>query len=99
MAVEYIIRGITESQAKELRRILRQHRSLASLASQLSQNHFGVVIWSREDIRSKFVEANSAQPTSKQIQAILDTYQCRHIDDRMVENGWEVIEDAIRDVC
>lgn len=58
--------------------------------------HFGCVHWADEDLQAKLEELNF--PVTR---AALDTlkvgYGLRHIDDRMVERGWEVIEQSILD--
>lgn len=66
------------------------------LAAQLrsSDDVFGVVWWSEADIASRLSE-QTVPATSENIQAIRESYYCRHIADRMIEHGWGQLEEAI----
>jgi hypothetical protein len=56
--------------------------------------HFGCVHWTDEDVKIKLRDLKL--PTTLQIiEAAKSSYALRHISDRMVELGWEVIEEAI----
>jgi hypothetical protein len=56
--------------------------------------HFGCVHWTDEDLNLKLEELNFAA-TPQLVTALKSGYVLRHIDDRMIERGWEVIEQAI----
>jgi hypothetical protein len=60
-----------------------------------ANGHFGCVHWTDEDINSKFRDLKIPK-TLRIADAVKRGYALRHIADRMVELGWEVIEDAIR---
>jgi hypothetical protein len=59
-----------------------------------ANNHFGCVHWTDEDINSKLRDLKIPQ-TLQIVDAAKNSYALRHIGDRMVEFGWEVIEEAI----
>lgn len=59
-----------------------------------ANSHFGCVHWTDEDIKIKLRDLKIPK-TLRIIDAAKSSYGLRHIGDRMVELGWEVIEDAI----
>jgi hypothetical protein len=61
-----------------------------------ANEHFGCVHWTDEDVRSKAEELNLTL-TEEMLDSVRSTYALRHIDDRMIEQGWEVITQAIFD--
>src|SRR5579872_417797 len=56
-----------------------------------ANDHFGCVHWAEEDLITKLKELN-IKATPERIDDIKSTYAIRHIADRMIERGWEVIE-------
>ena len=61
-----------------------------------SAGHFGCVHWTDDDLQIKFKELGV--PMTQQILDLVRSgYVLRHIDDRMVRAGWEVIKEAIVD--
>lgn len=58
--------------------------------------HFGCVHWTDEDLLSKLGELNS-RVTTDVLDAVKSGYALRHVDDRMIELGWMLIEQAILD--
>jgi hypothetical protein len=62
----------------------------------LENGHLGCVHWTDEDIRNKLEELGIGV-TPSILDAAKCTYALRHIDDRMIELGWDLIELAIRD--
>jgi hypothetical protein len=66
------------------------------LAAQLrsSDDVFGVVWWSEAHIALRLSE-QTVPATPENIQAIRESYYCRHIADRMIEHGWSQLEEAI----
>lgn len=61
-----------------------------------SNNHFGCVHWTEEDLRTKFDELQ-IPITREMLDVVKSSYLLRHIDDRMVEVEWEIVEQAIAD--
>ena len=59
-----------------------------------ANDHFGCVHWTEEDLASKLRELN-IPPTPEIIDDVQSSYAVRHIEDRMIERGWEAIEEAI----
>ncbi len=62
-----------------------------------ANNHFGCVHWTDEDLQNKFHELK-VSITAEVLHTVKSSYLLRHIDDRMVELGWEIIEEAIGDI-
>lgn len=62
-----------------------------------SDDVFGVVWWSEADIASQLSE-ETVPVTPENIQAIRESYYCRHIADRMIEHGWGQLEEAVSDL-
>jgi hypothetical protein len=59
--------------------------------------HFGCVHWTDEDLHAKLKELEV--PITPELMSILKTgYSLRHINERMIETGWDVIEESILDV-
>ena len=58
--------------------------------------HFGCVHWTDQDLRNKFDELRIGF-TPAALDAVKCTHTLRHIDDRMIELGWNLIELAILD--
>lgn len=61
-----------------------------------NSDHFGCVHWTEQDLRGKLKE-RGVPITSDVLDALRATYALRHIDDRMIESGWNAIEQAIED--
>jgi len=59
-----------------------------------ANSHFGCVHWTDEDIKSRLKDLRVPK-TPQIVNAAKSSYALRHIGDRMVELGWEVIEEAI----
>ena len=59
-----------------------------------ANSHFGCVHWTDEDIKLKLRDLKIPK-TLRIIGTAKSSYALRHISDRMVELGWEVIEEAI----
>lgn len=64
---------------------------------QNSEDVFGVVMWSNDDIASELRE-QSVPDTPKNVLAVRESYIGRHIDDRMVEHGWDVLKESVWDL-
>jgi hypothetical protein len=62
-----------------------------------SDNVFGLVMWSDSDIASQLNE-QGLEETPQNIRAVRESYHARHIDDRMAEHGWEILEEAVSEV-
>ncbi len=60
-----------------------------------ANNHFGCVHWTDKDLRGAFRDLKIPM-TSRTVDAAKGSYSLQHISDRMVELGWEIIEEAIR---
>lgn len=60
----------------------------------LGPDKFGAVVWSDEDIVTK-LEEHGIEASQENIGKVRSSYECRHIDDAMVERGWYNIEDAV----
>jgi len=60
----------------------------------LANSHFGCVHWTDEDIKIK-VRDLKIPKTLRIIDTAKSSYALRHIGDRMVELGWEVIEESV----
>ncbi|MGB7556090.1 MAG: hypothetical protein WBM04_17080 [Candidatus Korobacteraceae bacterium] len=69
------------------------------LAEQLtsSENVFGVVMWSEDDIAWQLKE-QAVPDTAENIRAVRESYYGRHIDDQMLEQGWGVLEEAVSEL-
>ncbi len=59
-----------------------------------ADGHFGCVHWTDEDLQSKFSELNIPM-SAEALGAVKASRSMKRIDDRMVELGWDVIEEAI----
>lgn len=78
----------------------RQHTPVAgALVEQLrtSDDVFGVVMWSNDDIASQLTELG-VPDTPENIRVVRESCKRRHIDDQMVEHGWSVLEESIREL-
>jgi len=77
----------------------RRERTAAALATRLrsSEDVFGVVTWSDTDIASQLKE-QGVKDTVDRIRVVRDSYLAQHIDERMVELGWGVLEQAVSEV-
>ena len=62
----------------------------------ISAAHFGCVHWTEDDLHRKFNKLG-IPITKEALDHVKSSYLLRHIDDSMVEVGWEVIEQAIID--
>jgi hypothetical protein len=58
---------------------------------------FGLVSWSNNDIVSALVDAG-ADPSPENVKAVREHFYVQHIDDRMTELGFTIIEEAISDL-
>jgi hypothetical protein len=63
-----------------------------------ANRHFGCVHWTDEDIKFKLRDLKIPK-TLRIIEAAKSSYALRHIGDRMVELGWEVMEESILDAA
>jgi hypothetical protein len=61
-----------------------------------SNDHFGCVHWTDEDLVARLKELKT-KATPELLDSIKSTYACRHVADRMIETGWEIIDEAIAD--
>jgi len=59
--------------------------------------HFGCVHWTDDDLKARLEKLN-VPVTAEVLINLKISYSVRHIDDMMVETGWEVIEDSILDI-
>jgi hypothetical protein len=59
-----------------------------------ANDHFGCVHWTDEDLFTKLTELE-IEPTPKIIEDVKSSHALRHIADRMIEQGWYSIEQAI----
>jgi hypothetical protein len=77
----------------------RRERTAAALANRLrsSEDVFGVVMWSDSDIASQLNE-EGVEDTADRIRVVRESYLARHIDERMVELGWDVLEQAVSEL-
>jgi len=86
---------LDETERDYLFSLLKSQRgSIArALAAQLrnSQDVFGLVWWSEADIASKLTE-RSVPATPDNISVLYESYSCRHIAERMIEQGWSLLE-------
>jgi hypothetical protein len=82
-----IARGARVTQAGEIAESFETCRALG---------HFGCVHWTDEDLKARLEELN-VPVTAEVLSKLKVSYSVRHIDDMMVERGWEVIEDSILD--
>jgi hypothetical protein len=64
-----------------------------TLAQQLRSldDVFGVAMWCDADIASQ-LRAEGIPDTSENIEAVRESHYARHISDRMIEHGWEILE-------
>ena len=81
--------------------LLKGQRTSAAtgLVAQLrnADDVFGVVMWSNDDIASQLRE-QGVPDTPDNIRAVRQSCNCRHIDDQMVEYGWRVLEESVREL-
>ena len=77
----------------------RRERTATALASRLrsSGDVFGVVMWCDGDIASQLNE-QGVEDTVDRIRVVRESYLARHIDERMVEFGWDVLEQAVSEL-
>jgi hypothetical protein len=69
--------------------------------SRLSDDtNFGLAYWCDDDVRTALKRAgiDPDRVTDTEMESIRETYYCRHIDDVMVEHGWDAIEQAVQEV-
>jgi hypothetical protein len=59
-----------------------------------ANDHFGCVHWTDEDLVTRLRELK-IHVTPEMIDSIKSSRTIRHIPDRMIEHGWEAIEQAI----
>jgi hypothetical protein len=59
-----------------------------------TEDVFGVVMWTDDDIKS-LLEQKNLPSTRENIARVRASYFGRHIDDQMVEHGWEVLEQGV----
>lgn len=59
-----------------------------------ANDHFGCVHWTEDDIENKLRELE-IPITPAMIDDIKSSYAVRHIEDRMIERGWEAIVEGI----
>jgi len=89
---------LDSAQRDYLLSLLREQRTSAAtgLVAQLrsSDDVFGVVMWSNDDIASQLRE-QGAPDTPENIWAVRESYNGRHIDDQMVEQGWSVLKESV----
>jgi hypothetical protein len=96
MGIESKLRAAFEDKSVEELHIIEAGMLLDCYYTCRSNNHFGCVHWTDEDLQSKFRELGI--PVSEEIlDVVKSSYLLRHIDDRMIELGWEIIEEAIVD--
>jgi len=92
---------LDSAQRDYLLSLLKKQRTSAAtgLVAQLrrSDDVFGVVMWSNDDIASQLRE-QGVPNTPENIWAVRDSYNGRHIDDRMIEHGWGVLEESVWDL-
>jgi len=96
----YVLR-LDSAQRDYLLSILNRQRTPTAkgLVAQLrrSDDVFGVVMWSNDDIASQLRE-QSVPDTPENIRAVRESYIGRHIDDQMVGHGWCVLEESVREL-
>jgi hypothetical protein len=54
-------------------------------------------MWSEDDIAWQLRE-QGVPDTAENIRAVRESYYGRHIDDQMVEHGWGVLGEAVREL-
>ena len=66
------------------------------LASQLrtAPDVFGLAMWSDADIQS-VLRDNGLPETRENIRGVRNSYYGRHIQDHMIERGWELLQQAV----
>ena len=78
--------------------LLQEQRTpeASSLVVQLrnSEDVFGMVMWSNDDIASQLRE-QGVPDTPENVWAVRESYIGRHIDDQMVEHGWGVLKESV----
>jgi hypothetical protein len=78
--------------------VIRKQRGAHAkqLASQLrtAPDVFGIAMWSDEDVASALRDAG-VPDTPANIRAIRSSHYGRHIQDHMIERGWELLEVAV----
>src|SRR5579872_2894421 len=92
---------LESTQRDYLLSLLKEQRTSTAtgLVAQLrgSDDVFGVATWSNDDIASKLKE-HGVPDTPENIGAVRESYYARHIGDEMVEHGWGVLGEAVRQV-
>jgi hypothetical protein len=74
----------------------RRGENAKQLANQLrtTPDVFGVAMWSDEDVSSALREAG-VPVTPANVRSIRSSHYGRHIQDYMIERGWELLEVAV----
>jgi hypothetical protein len=93
----YVVQ-LNSTQRNYLLSLLKSRRASTArlLAWQLktAEDVFGVTMWADDDIRSKLQEYE-VPDTPENVEKVRHSYYGRHIDDRMVECGWNVLEQGV----
>lgn len=89
---------LDSAQRDYLLSLLKEQRTSTGtgLVAQLrrSDDVFGVVMWNNDDVASQLRE-QGVPDTPENIWAVRDSYNGRHIDDRMIEYGWGVLQGSV----
>ena len=72
-------------------------KPLVLLKGETHRKTWGQVAWCDEDIETA-LQNKDHTPTPELVAAVKDTWPVRHIDDSMVEFGWDRIYAGIREV-
>ncbi len=92
---------LDSAQREYLLSLLKEQPTSAAaiLVAQLrrSDDVFGVVMWSNDDIASQLRQEGAAD-TPEDIWAVRESYIGRHIDDQMVEHGWCVLRESVSEL-
>ncbi len=92
---------LDSTQRDYLLSLLKKRRASTAkeLVAQLerSDDVFGVVMWSDDDIASQLRE-HAVTDTPENIRAVRESFHGRHIDDQLIEHGWGLLEEAVSEL-
>jgi hypothetical protein len=98
---EQVKGGIANATAHDVTRIEKEEATndrVQELRSELENlGRWGILSWNDGDIIEALEDAG-VDPSPANIKAVREHFYVQHIDDRMTEVGWAVIEEAINDL-
>jgi hypothetical protein len=83
---DYLLSLLQEQRTPEASGLVVQLRN--------SEDVFGMVMWSNDDIASQLRE-QGVPDSPENVWAVRESYIGRHIDDQMVEHGWGVLKESV----